>query len=857
MKKFLTESMTTKPLMIRKDGKVYEVEYHPYASFSTPEVEPELTLDVCEWLFNHTQNNSTKKAIIDFLSLYCVVEELSLQELIDELDAQMSDKFINNISVYMTEDVDGDLQTKAENVSDCLNDEFLRARYTGRYDAGTSKEMIFRVASNHFNWFDIIYEYVLKNKNDIESVTIVKDLEATGSDTFYAHKGKEFYKMPIDEFLTLSGNPIVESKKNKKKKELNYFFPDPEKSMKYFNKLMGNNETIISNEVEGNTETSFDGVSLAEAEKPTYTFSYSGPVYRFGKYIEDLFKPVYTTAQNIDQAYALLTGKIKPLYGLNRTANLSIDKKLIKQHKQEEPKQEEDAELIDTVNNQDIYRKDNYFIIDGIDREFATKSDAIDYILEIDTMNESKIFDEKNIVNHFLNESNLTAEERNNLVRKVNTAKSKDDLIRQLLSDDKKEIKKNESATVISKYVEPPRIQEEAINEGIDSQIYDRFEDIVDYVFGMGIDNPEEEIERRVKILYNQHKGNKDWDDTYEVWLNAQKDLEEALILDEELSASDLDDIGIELDRLCDQKHLWADYIKYEDDKYPLNIKGLVFEVSGDWRHDHLYFNDLAQALLKAKGYEVIRIDTEEIGESEEDSYDAFHTIIFTDNSEDVDKYNEIKKLFDESLKEGMSDIQNDFRYARRNWDKLGFNISLDDALEAYNKEFGEENFFAKPLYSEEAWNKMVDMFRPKNEALNESSDAYSYEEIEKILKDLTKDFTKQEGTVRSYFEEEKNFAKQILTKYYDYVDVSDGRHSNDEEMSWAIAYAKPSLKEDLSTFNTRIKNLPQEKLNKIIEVQKTMKTTDWEEDPEANFYEKKFKDEIDKYNIKRYGFTW
>jgi len=73
------------------------------------------------------------------------------------------------------------------------------------------------------------------------------------------------------------------------------------------------------------------------------------------------------------------------------------------------------------------------------------------------------------------------------------------------------------------------------------------------------------------------------------------------------------------------------------------------------------------------------------------------------------------------------------------------------------------------------------------NESLDE--DSYSENEITSILKKLTNDFSK-EGSVKTFYKEEKELAKNILKKYYKYVDVSDGRHDSDEEMNWVISFS-------------------------------------------------------------------
>lgn len=87
---------------------------------------------------------------------------------------------------------------------------------------------------------------------------------------------------------------------------------------------------------------------------------------------------------------------------------------------------------------------------------------------------------------------------------------------------------------------------------------------------------------------------------------------------------------------------------------------------------------------------------------------------------EEDDESTERAYPFDESLKEGLGEVSGDFAFARKNWDKLGTGVSFDDALEEYNDKYGEEYFYAKPIYVKSAWNKMVSMFA---ESLKEDYD--------------------------------------------------------------------------------------------------------------------------------------
>lgn len=77
------------------------------------------------------------------------------------------------------------------------------------------------------------------------------------------------------------------------------------------------------------------------------------------------------------------------------------------------------------------------------------------------------------------------------------------------------------------------------------------------------------------------------------------------------------------------------------------------------------------------------------------------------------------------------------------------------------------------------------------NESINDD-EAYTYEESEKALKDYTKNWTKESGTSRTYYRKEKDNGVSILKKHYKTVEVSDGRGSEDEEMSWVISYSDP-----------------------------------------------------------------
>lgn len=131
--------------------------------------------------------------------------------------------------------------------------------------------------------------------------------------------------------------------------------------------------------------------SLKESILPTYTYSYKGPVYRFEKVYTVLAKPVYTTAQNEKQAATMIKGKLKNQFGFDFKAKLDIDNdKVVKVSQQDNEseyyrkqkrirgKELPDSDIVGTVNGEDIYYIDGYYIVNGI--QFVSYEDAVDYL---------------------------------------------------------------------------------------------------------------------------------------------------------------------------------------------------------------------------------------------------------------------------------------------------------------------------------------------------------------------------------------------------------------------------------------------------------------------------------------------
>ena len=138
---------------------------------------------------------------------------------------------------------------------------------------------------------------------------------------------------------------------------------------------------------------------------------------------------------------------------------------------------------------------------------------------------------------------------------------------------------------------------------------------------------------------------------------------------------------------------------------------------------------------------------------------------------------------YDESLQESFDEEDVYFKLLHF-IDDLGYNSDVA-------KEFYQLDDVMSSLKS--LLNRVDDYNKKEclDEAVNED-DAWSYEEIEKILKDHTNGWKRESGVARTYYKTEKEHIMKALKDHYKTVEPSDGRGSDGEEMSWVIAYSDP-----------------------------------------------------------------
>lgn len=217
------------PYMLRNDGECFcvkDIDIHPYilppnsACDDKKDIEAlfEEYSDSLDWYYEHTKQPSVKrdigiliKSVVEWYTKndfsppgYWLDGESSIKASYDFFGVT-EDTPIYSDSIWSICDLVDDLNYR-------VNQEFCRVRTSDMYSdfGGTNDGCIyFRISSNRFNWFDLIWQLVYDNRKDYESVTIVRD-----EDTKHPYKinGELIDHYPIKDFITLKGRPVVERK---------------------------------------------------------------------------------------------------------------------------------------------------------------------------------------------------------------------------------------------------------------------------------------------------------------------------------------------------------------------------------------------------------------------------------------------------------------------------------------------------------------------------------------------------------------------------------------------------------------------------------------------------------------------
>ncbi len=169
--------------MIRGDGKAIPCVQHIYGSDDIEE-----TLYASEWLYENTCRLETKQLILRFLSVYAIslnsvlsLEKTLLVDCKSKPYVTLTAGFVEKIGGKLFA-VDGHLERLNRKVCAALNDEFMRARYGGKYNTKKGcKELYFRISSKKPVWPEVITVFLGEVPFPVENVTVVYDEESTGT----------------------------------------------------------------------------------------------------------------------------------------------------------------------------------------------------------------------------------------------------------------------------------------------------------------------------------------------------------------------------------------------------------------------------------------------------------------------------------------------------------------------------------------------------------------------------------------------------------------------------------------------------------------------------------------------------
>ena len=214
----------TTPYMLRNDGELLTCgEIHPYIKSSYKE-ETQKSLyylfylhpSFIEWFYVNSLNDELKQNIRKLI--YLMDDRYSLGPVIQNISGEEEGKVLSNLE-KLKEKIGTEKETKS--IKDILdktwyltNQEFCRVRTSNyRYKTGEDNgEIYFRISSENFNWFDLIWNTCVKYSPSIDYITIMKDPQVFGKQFEYIKiRGKKINKYPLKEFIELEEEPLIES----------------------------------------------------------------------------------------------------------------------------------------------------------------------------------------------------------------------------------------------------------------------------------------------------------------------------------------------------------------------------------------------------------------------------------------------------------------------------------------------------------------------------------------------------------------------------------------------------------------------------------------------------------------------
>lgn len=221
MKLYFEEVESGMPYMLRNDGELLPCGgIHPYIIYDPSSSLDESIKRLFEsdyeyliWFYQNTKQPSNKSNLKELCNeYYCSGQFKNISQSKREKVEQVVGECSYEESLKLDKDEIFDLLELCNH--EC-NQEFCRVRTSALKFGIANNGIYFRISSAGFNWFDLIWNVVYKLQNRVSDVTVCTDTQSKGGKLeFYNHNGKVLKRMPIEEFINLSGNPIIESFNN-------------------------------------------------------------------------------------------------------------------------------------------------------------------------------------------------------------------------------------------------------------------------------------------------------------------------------------------------------------------------------------------------------------------------------------------------------------------------------------------------------------------------------------------------------------------------------------------------------------------------------------------------------------------
>ena len=181
------------------------------------------------------------------------------------------------------------------------------------------------------------------------------------------------------------------------------------------------------------------------------------------------------------------------------------------------------------------------------------------------------------------------------------------------------------------------------------------------------------------------------------------------------MTFEELKALAEELNKFLEEQQAYYEVYPEDDDTISADISW------GDWKHDHLWFDHVAEKFFNEKGYDVVNVNVDVTDEDGSDTYSAIHSLQLRKHEEEPKEYKMVDsnsvKVEDESLCE--EDNKDALKKERDElWSKMP-DCTKDEIqrLIDIRKELGDDEFYTENITREalkEDNNSKVRLENPK-----------------------------------------------------------------------------------------------------------------------------------------------